>query len=204
MTDYLEVPPSAYEAGAPDTDELNEAQVNNPLAIAEGSPGAPIAQTGWHPYNSLKVQDGFSGELYSFGTDGNTQAIGSGDLPAGYEYMLMGQNLRVTNNTDILVDGFQSVAGIYSTVWQVTGIDNGARIHFFSHFVLPQVDQRFHWVNGQGRISEIGAQNFVAGGVIYNNNLHKITRIRLRSNTGTIVGGQLYLYRRREFVSDNP
>lgn len=53
MTDYIHINPTEYEPEAPLTSSLAARMVNNPIAIAEGAPGAPKIRSAAIEYTDL-------------------------------------------------------------------------------------------------------------------------------------------------------
>lgn len=71
---------------------------DNPLAIAEASPGAPVVAACWHWFDQTNVDDGSEGLVYDHAVDGNVSIIESPAFEAGYDY-------EVQYNLDLTLSG---------------------------------------------------------------------------------------------------
>ncbi|MBL3594796.1 hypothetical protein JMM63_04300 [Rhodovulum sulfidophilum] len=89
MTDWTTIPNDVIEAGKPGRAVDGRALRDNPVAIAEGAPGAPIVSVGWYPYDMEHIDDGNEGLVWSFDRDGisPTTFIETPEIyPEEYEY----------------------------------------------------------------------------------------------------------------------
>ena len=86
MADWTDPPYPQLVAGKPWTDEKASAAYENVVALAEGAPGAPPVQAGWHPYDMVAIGDGTDGEIYDFSVDGALSTVTSPNFEDGYEY----------------------------------------------------------------------------------------------------------------------
>lgn len=172
---------------------------NNIIATAEGSSGAPYMQAMWHPYDGTNWDDGETGELWSFSTDGAQNQVTSPNFVDGYEYRFIlvdlaqsgsgTQALEVeayldgdTNNWDEINPVFGSITDSGSV-----GLDKA----FVLDFHLPRLQRdAFH-----------GWKNFTTAFSVGNpGNSDKIRNVRFTLPGGVNFDqGAIYMHRRRSF-----
>ena len=82
---YIAITEEQSNPFAPITSELLKQLRDNPLAIANGSVGAPYVSQAWHPYDGVISGDS-DGVLYDYDVDGAISTFGFGVTP-GFEYV---------------------------------------------------------------------------------------------------------------------
>ena len=108
MTTYRSIAATEVDPDSPVTSTLMVALTDNPIAISEGSTGAPYLQSAPHPYNGVTVGDGNTGLLYDFSVDGGVVSVQTPNLESGYVYTVRTVNTsRGTGSVqDLEVDWF--------------------------------------------------------------------------------------------------
>lgn len=179
---------------------------DNPIAIAEGQPGAPVPSTGWHPYNMVNVGDGATGRFYDFATNGATGSIVSPTFEAGYDYWLRWVNLSVntvSGNPTLRING-TPISAIAAAADNFTG-DIMVEMPTLTGF-----QKRGFLVNRIAAATQAitaltsGASTPAFGFFNFSNlatALNGITIDWSTSPTGQFDNGQVFLYRRRNFVT---
>lgn len=89
---------------------------DNPLAIAEGDPTAPVNTSAWHPYNKLINNDANTGLIWSFPVNGAQATVTTPDFVNGWEYALLFDQVRSSNGAagSISLNLFRETAGAYA------------------------------------------------------------------------------------------
>jgi len=96
MTAYNAITDSQCDPDAPLTSQWAYQNRDNPIAMAEGSPGAPYVAAGWHPYDGVLVGDSADGVIYDFAVDGAVASIETPNFVDGYEYYVTFDGLDQT------------------------------------------------------------------------------------------------------------
>lgn len=205
MTSYTSLPNAAVQAGGRPRGSTITALRDNPLAIAEGDPTAPVNQAMWHPHNKVTVGDANDGKFYDFAVDGAVASRVSPDLANGYEYRIRGNLLSHNSGTaqSLQMEVFREGAGVYSNA---AAINTAAANTFFWGF-----DAVFPMARWQSNSNFIDVRSYVQS--TYPNQLvaaapatlvlatqsagERILRVRISFSAGSIDSGQLYLDRRR-------
>jgi len=167
----------------------------NPIAMAQGKPGAPYIQAIWHPYNGAVVGDGFDGRIWSFAIDGAVTAFETPDFLDGYEYRLSCFDISHNNavsSSDIQYQlRRQSGAGL-NTATTIATLSNGASVASFNiELTQPRRASASQIVNNEP--VSLGA-------------VTKVKNIRISvpdvapGVSANIDGGAAYLYRRRVYA----
>ena len=206
MADYIGITEVQSNPFAPLTSELVKQLRDNPLAIAEGAPGAPIVQAGWGPWNGGVYGSG-DALIYDHGIDGDVGAIETPLLDPAYQYRMDFYEIsrNQTTGTSLFLDLFLEETDAYTISGQNLGaIGASVAVPRVSGYVelQPQDEPRtMHFVEYQARSREPGNES--ATDLPLNNinfqraNATRITRLRLRSsNTNGLRFGKVYLYRR--------
>lgn len=90
MTTWTTISNAAVAVGAIPSSTTVTALRDNPIAMAEGSSGAPINVAGWHPHDKVTVGDGKNGVIYDFSVSGALTNVETPNFVDGYEYRLFG------------------------------------------------------------------------------------------------------------------
>jgi hypothetical protein len=201
MADYNAILDTQIEPDAPITAQLGGQWRDNPIAIAEGAPDAPVVATGWHPYNLTTVGGAQTGLFYDNAVDGNTTTIDTPDFEDGYEYAVRMENFGATGTATITVAAFRETSGSLSAA--VSLITGNSLLWGVLEVPMARVNK-----TGQGVFSSTGLYrnagietDFIGAlGIPYGvSTAQKTTRIRFAG--ATFNSGRLYLLRRREYVS---
>lgn len=197
MTTWTSIGNAAVAVGGIPSSSTVTALRDNPIALAEAASGAPVVFAGWHPYNKVTVGDGATGKFYDFAIHGLQTSFDTPDFEDGYEYRIVARNMShssgssQTLNLEFLDDSLQSQPGS-----GVTGSLSSGSSQF--------------WIDAQIFTPRIGAQQvpvlFLGNGVTtpffsISAGGDDILRGRIEFSAGSIDGGQMYLLRRKEYIS---
>lgn len=201
MTAYVGPPLTTIDQGSPLTQPVMVAFRDDPIAISEGSPGSPVARTGWHPYDMLNVGDGADGEIYDFAVDGAVSSIETPAFADGYEYILYINGLTPAGATDTMtIHGYRetdAAYGIYDT-----SATMGSNTHYGNcQFSLPRQLRTSHAADLN--LYGITPTNLFSGAdaCLYDATLQKISKAKITISASTFSAGKAHLYRRREFTT---
>lgn len=193
MTTYSTISNASVAVGAIPSSTTITALRDNPIAISEGSSGAPVLVTGWHPYNKVTVGDGTTGVIYDFSVTGAQTSIVSPDFEDGYEYRFFGVLSGLS-----AIQFYNQQNGTYmATAGSVAFGD-----WFDLEIPMPRVTKSWHLVRGHYALS--GTNNAAAFVTKAPANSSQPTSkiLRIRFTTGTTVSGdKVWMMRRREYVS---
>lgn len=180
---------------------------DNPVAIAEGDPTAPVVAAGWHPYNKTVNNDANTGRIWSQAVDGSVAVITTPDFADGWDYALLFD--RVSNGTGtaaLRVNLFRETGGAYAGVATtgITGPGSGAALTGLMEFPDVRLVRQAHFVRGAiGGLAlsdgVAGAFNPVTGGGATHTTAQRILRAQISFATGNIqgTGAAIYMLRRR-------
>lgn len=172
---------------------------DNVAATAEGASGAPVLSSGWHPYNKVTVGDSATGIIYDFAIDGAVASVITPTLVDGYDYMIHwsgisanvgaalrfnGVNCTVAGAAGDAHTGYLEILMPTRTNWPKTGFVN-TRITGGSTGVAT--------LNSAAATPFVGHFNFSAMAAA-------LTSIDLSWSSGSFDAGQVFLYRRRNYV----
>ena len=213
MADYLEITEAQSNPFAPLTSELVKQLRDNPLAIAEGTAGAPIIQSGWGPWNGGNYGTG-DALIYDHAVDGNVTSVETPDLSADYEYKLVWKNLSragdqgvtllfdlfLTSTSAYTISGLdlgllgaalsQRVNTGFANIPRLTGDDTHFIIKAISNFENPTVNSGNFLSIEQETIRDVYK-------VIKRTTATRVGKVRLRADvTDGIRQGKIYLFRR--------
>ena len=203
MADWTDQDINSLLPGEPWTSAKAIASFENPVAIAEGAPDAPIIAAGWHPYNGT-INGGSTGLIYDHAADGNTTTIQTPVLSGDFEWMLSWVDLRGTNAiaATLTADFRLTETGSYT----VTGLNLASiqnRISGGSIRIQPQNIDRI--VNNvvaaysSPFLANAGLENMTRIEQFFTRTAGtRIDRMRLVCGQADgIIGGRAYLFRRR-------
>ena len=218
MADYIGITEAQSNPFAPLTSELVKQLRDNPLAIAEGAPGAPIIAAGWHPHNGTII-GGSTGLIYDHAADGDVTTVETPVLAEGFEYLLEWRGLTKTEgaDADLTCDFRLSETGEYTVTGYELGrlrASNIPRKPTGKIFLEPQVLRGVQMVSTrvwEGAVSASGVlpntgitladtlPGFKADVFAFTRTEEtRIDRLRLvSSGADGSQGGQVYLFKRR-------
>ena len=201
MTAWTTISNALVAVGAKPFATTVQALRDNPAAIAEGATGAPVLSTGWHPYDMVNVGDGATGKFYDFAVNGAVTSITTPTFADGYDYFIRFVGLSTSNGAggQLRVGGV-IVSGIVAAASSVTG---------FIEIIAPTLTNfpkvgKLHFRETAGSTG-IAAQS-TAAGTPFNGDFNfgsmasALTSTTLDFVTFNFDAGQVYLYRRRNFM----
>lgn len=196
MTDTNLILDSRIDPDAPVTSDLFYHLRDNPISAFEGSDGATIAATGWHPYDMVNVGDGADGLIYDFAVDGAVAAVETPLFEDGYEYMLRFDGLSGSVD-DFTVSVYKEVDASYHIAALMLANNLYAWTGFFS-LLLPRVSNYAHSTS-----YEISTGSAASGGIttasIWDATLQPISKAKIA--VSNFDAGKIFLHRRREYIS---
>ncbi|WP_226780352.1 hypothetical protein [Oceaniglobus trochenteri] len=198
MTDWANITEAQTDPGAPGTSELWKAWTDRPVAIAEGANSAPVARTGWHPYDLTAVGGSEDGLIYDFAVDGGVATFDTPTFSDGYEYMLVFEGV-----------GIQTAP---STTWtfQAQNADDDTRTTFFSGTrstgsgnVGMMIHLRFPRVVGAPKLAQVLVPDVFADAAdaVYQISFAPKVKSLRAAFSANLTAGKIRLLRRREYVS---
>ena len=208
MTTWTTISNAAVAVGAIPSSSVVTALRDNPSAVAESSSGAPVMVSGWHPVDKVSTGDGKTGLIYDHAVTGTVTSLVTPDFVDGYEYRIVAVDLLndSISTVRLSLDAFFETDAIYKRLrYGPDGTGNAATCGFDLEIVMPRLAKVTHLANGQtyrnGDISNDGIDN-----TSYETPAQKLLRARIRFTSGTstfgsIVGGKIYMFRRREYAS---
>lgn len=149
----------------------------------------------WHPYNKATVGDSNTGLFYSFAVDGAVSEIETPDFELGYEYAVFFDGLNRSGSSVELRMSLFRAGNSYASASDITntytGTDRRRGILYLPFISLADTDKRWQWLTGDA--------NDINGS--YGNN-SRMTKAKFEwSDNANTSAGDLYLYRRREFIT---
>ena len=205
MTTYTTIPNSDIDADSPVTTTLMQAYRDNTAATAEGSTDAPVLSTGWHPYDMVTVGDGNDGAIYEFSVDGTVATITTPDFEDGYEYMLRFVNIGGSNpGAPMNYNLYRETDAAYTNLTITSGIDATKGYDGLLRIYFPRVLGVYHkedWVFPLH--DRAGPTSIAATGPfeVIDATVQPILRAQLDLSAGSFDQGNVYMLRRREFIS---
>jgi hypothetical protein len=205
MTTYTTIPNSDIDADSPVTTTLMQAYRDNVAATAEGSTDAPVLSTGWHPYDMVTVGDGNDGAIYEFSVDGAVATITTPDFEDGYEYMLRFVNLGVsaplpTMNCNL----YRETDAAYTNLTVSTGMAAALGFDGLLQIYFPRVPGVYHkadWVFPLHDRTTPTSAAATGPFEVLDATVQPILRAQLDLSAGNFDQGNVYMLRRREFIS---
>lgn len=202
MTTWTTISNAAVAVGAIPSSSVVTALRDNPSAVAESSSGAPVMVSGWHPVDKVSVGDGKTGLIYDHAVTGTVPSVVTPDFVDGYEYRviahLMDSSAAATIRLNI--NGYFETDAVYRRLG-FTGDEYGPSTQFGYdvEILIPRVPKRTQLVSGVGY-----ADNNIGLGIdatSYSGTLQKLLRAQIIFTSGSIVGGKVWMFRRREYAS---
>lgn len=193
MTTYNTISNASVAVGAIPSSSVVTALRDNPIAISEGSSGAPVMVTGWHPYDKVTVGDGKTGVIYDFSVTGAQSSIVSPDFEDGYEYRFFG-----------VLTGLSTIEFYNQTTaaYMVTAGSVNFGAWFDLEIPMPRVTKAWHLVRGSYALTGTNNAAAIITKAPASNGISSSKILRIRFTTGTTVSGdKIWMMRRREYVS---
>jgi hypothetical protein len=202
MATWTSISNAAVAVGGIPSSSTVTALRDNPTALAETASGAPVVFAGWHPVDKVTIGDGKDGLIYDHAVTGTVSEIDTPDFADGYEYRIIGCDLESNSASNgrlnlyayFETDGWERLR--YST-------DGAESVFYFGcdlEIVTPRISKYVHLANGwmyrQGSISNDGIDS-----TSYQFPAQKLLKARLVFSNGSIDGGKVYLFRRREYAT---
>jgi hypothetical protein len=202
MTTWTDISNAAVSVGGIPSSATVTALRDNPMAMAEAATGAPVVFAGWHPYNKVAVGDANSGVIYDSAVNGTVASVETPNFEDGYEYRLLAANLsHNAGSASLRLELYFEVASAYSGGY-VTALTGGSTTQFYvdAEILFPRVSRRGHLtriVAGVGSTLDT-AQNLLTTA---SSAADTVLKARLIFSSGSVDGGQVWLMRRREYIS---
>jgi len=177
---------------------------DNPGAIAETASGAPVVFAGWHPVDKVSVGDGKTGLIYDHAVNGTVASVVTPDFDDGYEYRLVGLDLSPTAGVsrNLRLESYKQTDAAYRLTTNTA--DDGsptALFGFYAEFHLPRIASVGHFVTTFGYAGNNYTNEVNLDAAMYDTPAQKLLRARLIFSVGSIDGGKVYFFRRREYAS---
>lgn len=202
MTTYTTISNASVAVGGIPSSATVTALRDNPSAIAESSSGAPVVAAGWHPVTKVTVGDGEAGLIYDFATSGVQASIITADFADGWEYRIVISDLQHNSGgtARLQVNAYFQTDAVYRRVWYTV---EGSSSNYFGgnvEFLMPRVSKRGHFFRATGYANTTAlGEAYIEN--VYDATVQKILRAQVNFSAGSIAGGQIWLMRRREYVS---
>ena len=208
MTDFTELSNTAVGVGGLPSGATVTALRDNPVAISEGTTGAPVVKSSWHPYNAVKVGDGNTGKIYDFAIDGGVPSIATPNFVDGYEYRLLLIGLTLSSGTNNIptLDFYKETDAAYQSVNISADWDSGGAGALMAdiEFVLPRLSKTKHIAKVSiGETSSAALSDAVnqLTASIYDATVQKILRARVTMGGSTTNAGVAYLLKRLDGIT---
>lgn len=176
---------------------------DNPSAIAESSNGAPVVFAGWHPYDKVTIGDGKTGLIYDHAVTGTVGNVTTANFEDGYEYRIFADSMShnsATNQT-LQIQAYMQTAAAYVVVRETGSGGGGAQFGMHAEFFLPRIVSRSHFILVMSNVNGVFSANIDTTAATYTITAQKILNARIIFSGGSIDGGKVYLFRRREYAS---
>ena len=203
MTTWSTISNAAVAVGAIPSSTTVTALRDNPAAMAETATGAPVVFAGWHPVDKVSVGDGKTGLIYDHAVNGTVSSVITPDFVDGYEYRVVAVDLfnDSASNTRLNLDGYFETDAFYQ---RLRYSDDGIGLAYYWGFdleiLMPRVAKVAHtpigWTYRSSAFSNTGIDD-----TAFETPPQKLLRAQIDFNVGSISGGKIYLFRRREYAS---
>ena len=204
MTTYITIANASVAVGAIPSSSLMTAMRDNPIAIAEGSSGAPVVSTGWHPVDKVTVGDGKTGIIYDHAVNGTVANVITPDFEDGYEYRVVARDLSHNdpfNSRRLYVYGYFETTSTYRLM--LLSNDGGSSNNFGCdvEFLLPRIPSSAHMLRATTYNNSAIRNSTDQESGSYTGGSGKLLRALLSFSGGSIDGGKVWLLRRREYAT---
>jgi hypothetical protein len=118
MPAWTEILNSQIDQDSPVTQPLLQALRDNPAALLEGDPSAPVNFWAWHPYDKVTNGDTAQGQVWGFTANGAVSAVVLPDFEEGWDYKVIFQRLAQTTGASTSTHSLQiwrNLLGNYDT-----------------------------------------------------------------------------------------
>jgi hypothetical protein len=202
MTTWTSISNAAVAVGGIPSSTTVTALRDNPSAIAEASSGAPVMVSGWHPHDKLTIGDGKTGLIYDFAVTGTVSSFVTPDFVDGYEYRVIAHLMESDAGATVRLNleaFFETDAAYRRLAYTADESSLGNEFGYDVEILMPRIATRTHLVKGEGYSdSNVGLG---IDGASYDTTLQKVLRARVRFTAGNIIGGKIWMFRRREYAS---
>jgi hypothetical protein len=202
MATWTSISNAAVAVGGIPSSSTVTALRDNPVAIAGAGSGSPVVFAGWHPVDKVSVGDGKTGLIYDHAVTGTVSTVVTPDFEDGYEYRVVGvdlfcnstSNVRLNLDVEFQTDGWERIR--YTSDGAGTSYYWGCDLEI----VTPRLLKTTHFAHGfmsrNGSITGEGIDS-----TSFQTPQQKLLRARLRFSVGSVSGGKVYCFRRREYAS---
>lgn len=197
MTDWNDITEAETDPGAPGTSSLWKRWWKNPMAVAEGSAGAPVVSAGWHPYDMVEHGDGNDGLIYDHSVDGTVTTVTTPDFEDDYEYRLICESMSADNSGVTLeIDFYRELDALWAAGGTISGSIGAAEVVGVADVEIfaPMRSRRGGIARATAVTTGGNVANFAAG--FYDVTVQKVLRARVSFSAGDIDAGQIYMFRR--------
>lgn len=210
MTSFTDILNAAVAVGASLNTALMTALRDNPRAVAECDPTAPVNASAWHPYNKVEGDDTIDGKFYDFATNGVQASVETPVFETGWEYRvrIVGLSNNAGTTGTLQVDPFRQTGAAYNGVHQFgTAVPPAHVVAAWIEFptapltlnahairtLLQQVVPPYANSTGAGTVSTTDfIPNFATA--------QRIGKARISWSSGSIDAGQMFLDKRRLYI----
>jgi hypothetical protein len=216
MADWTTLPNTAVGVGGLPSGATVTALRDNPVAIAEGAAGAPVASQAWHPIG-ISANGSNEGVIYDFAVDGGISTFGF-NVQAGYEYKVRLEGLYSTGSggRNLLVEVDINSTWRQFTIFGLAGTVEGSPFNnrIWTTFDMRSLGSIRPIYDGQSTLpySITTAANTIGGAppeltTISGTTTSPLrlapsarglpTEVRFRLSSGTYAGGKVFVAQRR-------
>jgi hypothetical protein len=202
MTTWTSISNAAVAVGGIPSSTTVTALRDNPSAIAEASSGAPVMVSGWHPHDKVSIGDGKTGLIYDHAVTGTVSSFVTPDFVDGYEYRVIAHLMQSDAAASVRLNleaFFETDAAYRRLAYTGDEFSGTTEFGYDVEIPMPRIATKTHLVQGEGY-----ANNNVGLGIdgaSYDSTLQKVLRARVRFTAGNIIGGKIWMFRRREYAS---
>lgn len=202
MTTWTSISNAAVAVGGIPSSTTVTALRDNPSAIAEASSGAPVVFAGWHPHDKVTIGDGKTGLIYDFAVNGLAASVVTPDFVDGYEYRIIAHLMESDAGATVRLNleaFFETDAAYRRLAYTGDEFSSTTEFGYDVEILMPRIATKTHLVQGDGYANN----NIGLGidGASYDSTLQKVLRARVRFTAGNIIGGKVWMFRRREYAS---
>jgi hypothetical protein len=204
MTTWTTISNAAVAVGAIPSSSIVTALRDNPSAVAESSSGAPVMVSGWHPVDKVSIGDSKTGLIYDHAVTGTVASVVTPDFVDGYEYRIVALDLYhndTINERRLQVEAFKETDAAYRLIRQSDQGSSSSPFGYHAEFYFPRIASQSHLVMTMNYRAGAFSSAFDATSAMYDPPAQKILRARVSFTGGSIVGGKVWFFRRREYAS---
>jgi hypothetical protein len=207
VTTYTAITNSQIDQDSPGTQPLFTALRDNPIAIADGSAGAPFLSAGWHNYDGAQALTA----IYDFAIAGSVATVVSPDFADGWEYLFLFDEITTSaggSTDDFRVEFYRATSAAYAGASTVltdasNAIVRGQIVIYDPRRTAPLHRAEYVFRDGSASNSNSLDTNasdltFVNGsGGVAHTTAQKLLRARFGWVSGNINGGKIFMARRQ-------